>query len=185
MKKKSFLYQFFVFLFVYAKTGSLIDRNRALISGRIRSFREVNPEPNFLFFPRRVFDSLCPVESSRSRKRLCVILFTRESAEHEAYRQTMRQFVRDHNFSPVTSLYTHSIPYPTFFRSFRIQLRYGSDPLHCLYHSKAFGRLDKSLMGQMKLRITIRGKCKRRRFRAPCLQEDATCARGPFPPCVD
>jgi hypothetical protein len=134
---------------------------------------------------RRVFDSLCPVESSRSRKRLCVILFTRESAEHEAYRQTMRQFVRDHNFSPVSSLYIfYSVTY-LFCRSFRIRLRYGSDPLYCLYHSKAFGRLDRSLMGQMKLRITIRGKCKRRRFRAPGLQEDATCASGPFPPCVD
>ena len=52
----------------------------------------------------RVFDSLCPVESSRSRKRLCVVLFTRESTEHEAYRQNMRTFILQHNFSPVGNI---------------------------------------------------------------------------------
>lgn len=65
---------------------------------------EIIEKHQFLQLPRlssqRVFDSLCPVESSRSRKRLCVVLFTRESTEHEAYRQNMRTFILQHNFSP-------------------------------------------------------------------------------------
>ena len=41
---------------------------------------------NWMYFSR-VFDSLCPVGTSRTRKRLCVILFTREAQDHDEYRQ--------------------------------------------------------------------------------------------------
>jgi len=64
---------------------------------------EVIEKHQFLQLPRlssqRVFDSLCPLDSSRSRKRLCVILFTRDSVEHEEYRQAMRDFVMENSFS--------------------------------------------------------------------------------------
>lgn len=57
----------------------------------------------FLQLPRlssqRVFDALCPEESSKTRKRLCVVLFTRDSEEQAEYRQAMRDFIRDNRFS--------------------------------------------------------------------------------------
>jgi DnaJ family protein C protein 16 len=57
----------------------------------------------FLQLPRlssqRVFDALCPEESSKTRKRLCVVLFTRDSEEHKEYRQTMREFILTNRFS--------------------------------------------------------------------------------------
>lgn len=57
----------------------------------------------FLQLPRlssqRVFDALCPEESSKTRKRLCVVLFTRDSDEHKEYRQTMREFILTNRFS--------------------------------------------------------------------------------------
>jgi len=46
-----------------------------------------------------VFDSLCPVESTRTRKRLCVVLFTTEAQEMEQYRQAMRDWLVGHKFS--------------------------------------------------------------------------------------
>jgi len=57
----------------------------------------------FLRLPRlssqEVFDSLCPSESSRTRKRLCVVLFTRDDPEHEQQRQALREFIQNHRFS--------------------------------------------------------------------------------------
>jgi len=72
---------------------------------------EVIDKHQFLQLPRlssqRVFDSLCPLESSRTRKRLCVILFTRESQEHEIYRQAMRDFVAESKFSSLRVRFTY------------------------------------------------------------------------------
>ena len=57
----------------------------------------------FLQLPRlssqKVFDSLCPEESSKIKKRLCVVLFTKDSPEQAEYRQAMRDFIRDNRFS--------------------------------------------------------------------------------------
>merc|ERR1719495_1032302 len=72
---------------------------------------EIIDKHKFLQLPRlssqRVFDALCPIESSRTRKRLCVILFTRDSEEHEEYRQAMRDFVAGTKFSPERVRFTY------------------------------------------------------------------------------
>ena len=61
----------------------------------------------YLQLPRlssqRVFDALCPEESSKTRKRLCVVLFTRDTEGHREYRQAMRDFVRANRFSSVAA----------------------------------------------------------------------------------
>ena len=51
----------------------------------------------------RVFDSLCPVGTSRTRKRLCVILFTREAQDHDEYRQVKinSRKISHYIFSPI------------------------------------------------------------------------------------
>lgn len=58
----------------------------------------------FLILPRlssqSMFDQLCPPEASRSRKRLCVVLVTRNWVEHETYRDAMREYIQ--NFAPKT-----------------------------------------------------------------------------------
>ena len=58
----------------------------------------------FLQLPRlssqSVFDSLCPPDSTRMRKRLCVILFTSTVPEHERHRQALRDFGKRYKFSP-------------------------------------------------------------------------------------
>ena len=58
----------------------------------------------FLQLPRlssqSVFDSLCPPGSARTRKRLCVVLFSSVSPEHEEYRASLREFSRRYKFSP-------------------------------------------------------------------------------------
>jgi len=65
----------------------------------------------YLQLPRlssqRVFDALCPEESSKTRKRLCVVLFTRDTEEHREYRQAMRDFVRANRFSPDRVRFTY------------------------------------------------------------------------------
>lgn len=58
----------------------------------------------FLILPRlssqSMFDQLCPPEASRSRKRLCVILVTQNTPDHEMYRSAMREYIK--NFAPKT-----------------------------------------------------------------------------------
>ena len=55
----------------------------------------------------RVFDALCPMESSKARKRLCVILFCRDTPEQEELRDSMRHFVMSHTFSPDRVKFTY------------------------------------------------------------------------------
>lgn len=43
-----------------------------------------------------VFDQLCPPESSLQKKRLCVVLVTRNVPSHEPYRQALRDYLREH-----------------------------------------------------------------------------------------
>jgi len=72
---------------------------------------EVMERHQYLQLPRLsnqlVFDSLCPVESTRTRKRLCVVLFTRETEEMEQYRQAMRDWVHGHRFSQERVRFTY------------------------------------------------------------------------------
>lgn len=64
----------------------------------------VMDQHKFLQLPRlssqKVFDTLCPEESTRSRKRLCVVLFSKNQGGQEEFRQSMRDFIKDHRFSP-------------------------------------------------------------------------------------
>eukprot|EP00092_Neocalanus_flemingeri_P087100 GFUD01109853.1.p1 GENE.GFUD01109853.1~~GFUD01109853.1.p1 ORF type:complete len:797 (+),score=258.24 GFUD01109853.1:84-2474(+) len=72
---------------------------------------EVMERHQYLQLPRLsnqvVFDNLCPVESTRTRKRLCVVLFTRETEEMEQYRQAMRDWVHSHRFSQERVRFTY------------------------------------------------------------------------------
>jgi len=72
---------------------------------------EVMERHQYLQLPRLsnqvVFDSLCPLESTRTRKRLCVVLFTRETDEMEQYRQAMREWVHSHRFSQERVRFTY------------------------------------------------------------------------------
>lgn len=46
-----------------------------------------------------VLEALCPAEWNRPRKRLCVVLVTGVTAEHDAARQALRQFAQDTHYS--------------------------------------------------------------------------------------
>jgi len=65
----------------------------------------------YLQLPRlssqKVFDALCPEESSKTRKRLCVVLFTKDSEDQEAYRQTMRDFIQNNKYSAERVRFTY------------------------------------------------------------------------------
>jgi DnaJ family protein C protein 16 len=65
----------------------------------------------FLQLPRlssqKVFDTLCPEESSKTRKKLCVVLFTKDSEEQKVYRQAMRDFILSNRFSPDRVRFTY------------------------------------------------------------------------------
>jgi len=75
------------------------------------TIKEVMEKHQYLQLPRLsnqvVFDSLCPLESTRTRKRLCVVLFTRENDEMEQYRQAMRDWVLSHRFSQERVRFTY------------------------------------------------------------------------------
>ena len=45
-----------------------------------------------------MFDQLCPTESVRSRRRLCIVLVTNNNPEHESKREAMREFMRENNY---------------------------------------------------------------------------------------
>ena len=82
------------------KTASflLLISTAAIISADVeRAGGRLNNSNIGLFL--KVFDSLCPVESTRTRKRLCVVLFTTEAQEMEQYRQAMRDWLVSHKFS--------------------------------------------------------------------------------------
>lgn len=45
------------------------------------------------------FDQLCPPESMRSRRKLCVVLITNNIPSHESEREAMRHFITEHAFA--------------------------------------------------------------------------------------
>lgn len=76
---------------------------------------EVVESHQFLQLPRLssqgIFDQLCPSESARTRKRLCVVLITPgndvSSPEEELKRQSLRAFVSDYKFSEERVRFTY------------------------------------------------------------------------------
>ena len=74
---------------------------------------DVMEKHQYLQLPRlsnqKVFDSLCPPESTRVSKRLCVVLFTREAEGMEDHRQAMRDFVHSHKFSKDRVRFTYML----------------------------------------------------------------------------
>ena len=74
---------------------------------------EVLESHQFLQLPRLssqdIFDHLCPPESSKTRKRLCVILISPTSGgnEEERKRNALRNFVAEHKFNPERVRFTY------------------------------------------------------------------------------
>nr|CAG4651736.1 EOG090X049L [Triops cancriformis] len=66
-----------------------------------KTMKDVVESNKYLQLPRlssqAMLDALCPPETSRVRRRLCVVLVTREEAEDaENARKALRQFIRNH-----------------------------------------------------------------------------------------
>ena len=79
----------------------------------VNAMAEVLDANLFLQLPRlssqSVFDALCPPESSRHQKRLCVTLVTKEAEgeRHERHRQALRDFAMERAFSPDRVRFTY------------------------------------------------------------------------------
>ena len=102
-------------LLLFQEHGSKDDKPVASVTMKdlsLNTIYEVIDAHQFLQLPRlssqEIFDTLCPTESTRSRKRLCVTLITKEAVpEHEAYRQALREFVSEFKFSPDRVRFTY------------------------------------------------------------------------------
>ena len=74
---------------------------------------EVLESHQFLQLPRlssqEVFDHLCPPESSKTRKRLCVILISPQNGgpDEDRKRNALRNFVAEHKFNPERVRFTY------------------------------------------------------------------------------
>ena len=90
-------------LLVFQEDGNTPVASLAMDDIPTNTILEVMEKHQYLQLPRlsnqAVFDSLCPLESTRTRKRLCVVLFTSEAEEMEEYRQAMRDWLAAHKFS--------------------------------------------------------------------------------------
>ncbi len=77
----------------------------------VSTMAEVLEAHQFLQLPRlssqSVLDALCPPEASRSRRRLCVTLITRDEPAHDPHRQALRDFLREYKFSPERVRFTY------------------------------------------------------------------------------
>jgi len=47
-----------------------------------------------------MLDAVCPVEWTRQRKRLCVVLVCQNTIDHENARQAMRRFIQEGSYNP-------------------------------------------------------------------------------------
>lgn len=75
------------------------------------SMRELVPQTmvdvleanKFLLLPRlssqQMFDTLCPPDTGRPLKRLCVVLITQNTKAHDLHRASLRDFIREGDFS--------------------------------------------------------------------------------------
>ena len=75
---------------------------------------EVLESHQFLQLPRlssqEIFDHLCPPESSKARKRLCVILISSQDnggPQEELKRDALRSFIAENKFSPERVRFTY------------------------------------------------------------------------------
>ena len=74
---------------------------------------EVLESHQFLQLPRlssqEIFDHLCPPESSKTRKRLCVILISKSETDpkEERKREALRSFLAEHKFNPERVRFTY------------------------------------------------------------------------------
>ncbi|CAN7986790.1 unnamed protein product [Ixodes hexagonus] len=67
-----------------------------------QALRDVLSANRFLILPRLssqlLFDELCPPEALRSRRRLCVVLVTANTAKHDPHRAQLREYVQQKGF---------------------------------------------------------------------------------------
>ncbi|KAM7310143.1 dnaJ homolog subfamily C member 16 [Ixodes scapularis] len=67
-----------------------------------QALRDVLSANRFLILPRLssqlLFDELCPPEALRSRRRLCVVLVTANTAKHDPHRAQLRDYVQQKGF---------------------------------------------------------------------------------------
>ncbi|RWS13866.1 DnaJ-like protein subfamily C member 16, partial [Dinothrombium tinctorium] len=68
-----------------------------------QTMKDVLESNKFLLLPRlssqMLFDQLCPTETLRTRRRLCVVLITNNVPEHEPQRAAMRSFIKEYSFN--------------------------------------------------------------------------------------
>ena len=100
-------------LLVFQEDGNTPVASLAMDDIPTNTILEVMEKHQYLQLPRlsnqAVFDSLCPLESTRTRKRLCVVLFTSEAEEMEEYRQAMRDWLAAHKFSGERVRFTYML----------------------------------------------------------------------------
>ncbi|XP_023241967.1 dnaJ homolog subfamily C member 16-like [Centruroides sculpturatus] len=67
-----------------------------------QTMRDVIEANKYLILPRlssqELFDQLCPPDGTRTRKRLCVILITHNTQNHDPHRSVMRDFIVSEDF---------------------------------------------------------------------------------------
>ena len=66
-----------------AKLDQVMDTNKFLMLPQLSS--------------QMVFDQLCPPKLSAKRKKICVVLLTRNIEEHELYRSSFHLYAQDHS----------------------------------------------------------------------------------------
>jgi len=100
-------------LLVFQEDGTQPVASLAMDDIPTNTIVDVMEKHQFLQLPRlsnqKVFDSLCPVESTRVSKKLCVVLFTSEAEGMEGYRQAMREFIHSHKFSKERVRFTYML----------------------------------------------------------------------------
>merc|ERR1719340_137425 len=100
-------------LLVFQEDGTTPVASLAMDDIPTNTIVDIMEKHQYLQLPRlsnqKVFDSLCPVESTRVSKKLCVVLFTSEAEGMESYRQAMREFIHSHKFSKERVRFTYML----------------------------------------------------------------------------
>ncbi|XP_065351702.1 dnaJ homolog subfamily C member 16 isoform X2 [Cloeon dipterum] len=69
----------------------------------VKTMHDIISNNKYLLLPRlssqAMFDALCPPDSARPRKRLCVILVSQNTPYHDEPRQVLRQFAQETSYS--------------------------------------------------------------------------------------
>lgn len=65
----------------------------------VQTMRDIIMANKYLMLPRlssqTMLDAVCPVEWARPRKRLCVVLVSKNTGDHDDARQAMRRFIQE------------------------------------------------------------------------------------------